>query len=181
MISLASRNSVILSFLLLKNQRSSIFLLKKNSILQKSAILSLFTSKNTTSSLFTSKKTASPKISDPLSFYFQKNSGGYSNQRSSLFYFQKSSIPQNQRSSLFLLPKGSILSLFTSKNTAMGMVKLLVKKNKAFGWKHYLSKNGTPSPFVKTFGMASGTSVRGTVCLTLVRKGFKCFNFYSID
>ena len=63
-----------------------------------------------------------------LYFYFQKISGGYDNQQSSLFYFQKSSIPQNQRSSLFLLPKDNILSLFTSKKTMVGMVKLLVKK-----------------------------------------------------
>jgi len=62
------------------------------------------------------------------------------------------------------------------------MVKLLVKENKTFGWKHFLSiKKWDSTPFVKTFGMTSGTSVRGTVGLTLVRKGFKCFNFYSID
>jgi len=27
----------------------------------------------------------------------------------------------------------------------------------------------------------AGTSVRGTVRLILLRKGFNCFNFYSID
>ena len=62
------------------------------------------------------------------------------------------------------------------------MVKLLVKKIRLFGGNIiYLSKNGTPSLFVKTFGMTSEISVRGMVGLTLVRKDFKCFNFYSID
>ena len=129
-------------------------------------ILSIFTSKNNNIlSLFTSKK----------------NSGGYNNLGSSLFYFQKSIIPQNQRSYLFLLPKNNILSLFTSKKTAVGMVKLLVKKRLFGGNIIYLSKNGTPPLFVKTFGMTSEISVRGMVGLTLVRKDFKCFNFYSID
>jgi len=35
--------------------------------------------------------------------------------------------------------------------------------------------------FRQTFGLTSGTSVRGTVGLILVRKDFNCFNFYSID
>jgi hypothetical protein len=64
----------------------------------------------------------------------------------------------------------------------VGMVKLLVKKTRLLGGNiFYLSKNETPPLFVKTFGMTSGTSVRGTVGLTLMRKCFKCFNFYSID
>ena len=36
-------------------------------------------------------------------------------------------------------------------------------------------------PFVKSFGLKSGISVRGMVGLILVRKGFNCFNLYSID
>ena len=44
-----------------------------------------------------------------------------------------------------------------------------------------LSKNGSPPPFVKLFGLTSGTSVRGMAGLILVRNVFNCFNFYSID
>ena len=36
-------------------------------------------------------------------------------------------------------------------------------------------------PFVKPFGLISGTSVRGTVGLILVRIVLNCFKFYSID
>ena len=146
MISLASINSVILSFLLPKNQRSSLYFQNKASLKINDPLF--FTSKKSAIlSFFTSKKQHPPKISDPLSFLLpkiqhplflflkkqhpqksvilslftsKKNSGGYGNQRSSLFYFQKSSIPQNQQSSLFLLPKlpkNSILSLLTSKKT----------------------------------------------------------------
>ena len=35
--------------------------------------------------------------------------------------------------------------------------------------------------FRQIFGLSSGTSVRGTVGLILVRKCFNCFNFYSND
>ena len=44
-----------------------------------------------------------------------------------------------------------------------------------------LSKNSTPPSFVKLFGLASGTSVRGMVALILVKNDFNCFNIYSID
>ena len=54
------------------------------------------------------------------------------------------------------------------------MLELLVKK-KYFGY------GGTPPPFAKPFGLTSGTSMRGTVGLILVRKIFNCFNFNSID
>ena len=60
-----------------------------------------------------------------------------------------------------------------------GYVKFLVKKISLLGGNiFYLSKNGTPPPFVKTFGMTSGNSVRGTVGLTLVRKYFNFYNIY---
>ena len=63
-----------------------------------------------------------------------------------------------------------------------GYVKLLVKKISLLGGNiFYLSKNGTPPPFVKPVGLTSGTSVRGMVGLILMRKFFNCFNFYSID
>ena len=53
----------------------------------------------------------------------------------------------------------------------------------------YLLRNGIPPPFVKSSGLASGASVRGTsgisvrgtVGLTLVRIVSNCFNFYCID
>ena len=44
-----------------------------------------------------------------------------------------------------------------------------------------LSKNGSPSLFVKTLDLTSGSSVRGKVGLTLVKIVSNCFNFYSID
>ena len=44
-----------------------------------------------------------------------------------------------------------------------------------------LSKNGIPSSFVKLFGLASGTSMRGMVALILVKNDFNYFSFYSID
>jgi hypothetical protein len=40
-------------------------------------------------------------------------------------------------------------------------------------------KMGLHPPFVKPLDLASGTSVRSTVGLILVRKGFNCFNFYT--
>ena len=60
------------------------------------------------------------------------------------------------------------------------MVKFLVKKGFWVETFSIYQKMGLHS-FIKTFGLTSGTSVKGTVGLTLVRKGFKCFNFYSID
>jgi len=42
-----------------------------------------------------------------------------------------------------------------------------------------LTKPISPS-FIKPFGLTNGVSVRGKVGLILVRKGFNCFNFYSI-
>ena len=42
-------------------------------------------------------------------------------------------------------------------------------------------KINLPLLFVKLFGLTSGTSVRGTVGLVLVEKGFNCLNFYSLD
>ena len=62
-----------------------------------------------------------------------------------------------------------------------GYGKIFGEKRLLGGNIFHLSKNGTTPSFVKTFGLTSGTSVRGTVGLTLVRKDFKCFNFYSID
>jgi len=134
-ISLASINSVILSFLLPKNQRSSLYFQNKASLKIKDPLF--FTSKKSAIlSLFTSKKQHPPNISDPLSFYFQKyNILSFYFQKNSIlslftskktvvgtvisdplsFTSKKSSIPQNQRSSLILLPKNSIFSLFTSK------------------------------------------------------------------
>ena len=44
-----------------------------------------------------------------------------------------------------------------------------------------IDETNLPLPFVKSFGLTSGTSVRGTVGLILVRNVFNCFNFYSID
>ena len=64
------------------------------------------------------------------------------------------------------------------------MLKILVKKNKPFGWKHFLSINFVSlvyTLFRQTFVMTSGASVRDIVDLILVRKNFNCFNFYSID
>jgi len=104
-------------------------------------------------------------ISDPLSSTSKKATSPKNSDPFS-FYFQKTT------SSLFLL----------QKKKQVGMVILLVKKIRLLGGNiFYLSKNETPHPFVKNFGMTSGTSVSGTVGLTLVRKNFKCFNFYSID
>jgi hypothetical protein len=66
--------------------------------------------------------------------------------------------------------------------TSGGYVEGLGKKNLAFGWNHFFSiKNRSPPPFVKPLELASGTSVRNTVGLILVRKGFNYFIFYSID
>ena len=60
--------------------------------------------------------------------------------------------------------------------------KIFDKKKQVFlgGNIFYLSKNRTPPPFVKLFGLRSETSVRGMVGLILVRKIFNFFNFYSI-
>ena len=44
-----------------------------------------------------------------------------------------------------------------------------------------LSKNGSPPSLVKPFGLTSGTFLRGSLSLILVRKNFNYFNFYSID
>ena len=41
-----------------------------------------------------------------------------------------------------------------------------------------IDETNLPLPFVKHFGLTSGTSVRGTVGLILVRKSFNYFNFY---
>ena len=62
-----------------------------------------------------------------------------------------------------------------------GYGKIFGEKRLLGGNIFHLSKNGTTPSFVKTFGLTSGISVRGTVGLTLVRKGFKCFNFYRIE
>jgi len=45
----------------------------------------------------------------------------------------------------------------------------------------HLSKNETPSSFVKYLDLLSGTSVSSKVGLILIRNIFNCFNFYSID
>ena len=41
-----------------------------------------------------------------------------------------------------------------------------------------LSKNESPHSFVKSLGLTSGASVRGTVDLILIKKNFNYFNFY---
>ena len=43
-----------------------------------------------------------------------------------------------------------------------------------------IDETNLPLPFVKPFGLTSGTSVRGIVDLILVINVFNCFNFYSI-
>ena len=65
----------------------------------------------------------------------------------------------------------------------VGMLELLVKKKTSIlgGNIFLLSKNGTPPLFVKPFGLTSGTFMRDTVGLILMRKIFNCFNFNSID
>jgi len=40
-----------------------------------------------------------------------------------------------------------------------------------------IDETNLPLPLVKSFGLTSGASVRGTVGLILVRKVFNCFNF----
>ena len=45
----------------------------------------------------------------------------------------------------------------------------------------HLSKNETPSSFVKHLDLLSGTSVSSKMGLILVRNIFNYFNFYSID
>ena len=45
----------------------------------------------------------------------------------------------------------------------------------------FYKKNGSPLPLVKTLDLTSGSSVRGKVCLILVKIIFNCFKFYSID
>ena len=53
------------------------------------------------------------------------------------------------------------------------MLKLLVKKSKHFGWKHFPSiKKGTPPPFVKPLDLISGTSLRGIVDLSILGGNF---------
>ena len=44
-----------------------------------------------------------------------------------------------------------------------------------------IDETNLPLPLVKSFGLTSGASVRGTVGLVLVEKSFNCFNFYSLD
>jgi hypothetical protein len=47
-----------------------------------------------------------------------------------------------------------------------------------FGWKQFSSiKIWTPPSFVKPFDLPSGTSVRSTVDLILMRK---CFNYFNL-
>ena len=87
-------------------KKSAILSLLKKKHPQKSRILSfLLQKKSTILSLFTSKKHHPPKISNPLSFYFQKNS-----------------IPKISDPLSFYFQKNSILSLFTSKKTVVGTI-----------------------------------------------------------
>ena len=56
------------------------------------------------------------------------------------------------------------------------------KKYQNFGGNIFiLSISWVYTFFRQTFGLTSGTSVRGTVGLILVKKDFDCFKFYSID
>ena len=55
------------------------------------------------------------------------------------------------------------------------------KKYKDFGGNNFFYKKGTPPLFIKPSGLASGTSVRGTARLILVRIIFNYLNFYSIE
>ena len=115
------------------------------------------------------------------------NSGGYGNQlssknqRSSLFYFHKNSIPKISHSLSFYFQKIASYIFLLPKNSGGYGKTFGEKKTRLLGGNiFYLLKNGTPPSFVKTFDLISGTSVRDTVGLILVRKGLKCFNFYSI-
>ena len=73
MISLASINLVILSFLLPKKISYPLPLLPKKQHAQKNQRSSIFYfQKNNILSFYLKKKNNIPKISDPLSFYFQK-------------------------------------------------------------------------------------------------------------
>ena len=61
-----------------------------------------------------------------------------------------------------------------------GYVEGLVKKVLAFGWKHFPSINFVGLHHLSS-NLTSGTSMRGIAGLILMKNGFNCFNFYSID
>jgi len=44
-----------------------------------------------------------------------------------------------------------------------------------------IDETNLPLSFVKPFGLTNGVFVRGKMGLIFMKKGFNCFNFYSID